>query len=295
MSKSIVVKPRRFTDILREYWTLFSHNTLGLAGLAILVIFILIAIIADYIAPFGEWELGVCKPFETPSEFHLFGCDELGRDLFSLFLYGTRVSLIIGVAAAFLSTVIGGVIGIVSGYFGGIVDTVLMRITEAFLSIPSLVLMIIFAAFLGPSFINIIIVISILTWPPIARIIRSQVLAIKELPYVEAARAIGASDKRIMFSHLLPNVAPVLFANMILQISNAIIAEAALSFLGLGDPHHTSWGMILHYAFASGAVAAGYWWYIIPPGLGILMLVLAFALVGYALDEIVNPRLRKTV
>ena len=278
---------------LHEFWRMFSKNRLGMIGLIILLAFIIMAITADYLAVQGEWEMNVCKPFEPPSEFHPFGCDELGRDLYSLFLYGSRISLIVGVSAALLSTIIGGFVGIVSGYFGKVIDAVLMRITDAFLAIPSIVLMIIFAALLGPSFINIIIVIAVLSWPPIARIVRSQVLSIKELPYIDAAIAAGASNSRIMFRHILPNILPILFANMVLQISNAIIAEAALSFLGLGDPHHTSWGMILHYAFVTGAVAAGYWWYVIPPGIGILLLVLAFTLVGYALDEIVNPKLRQ--
>jgi len=271
----------------------YRRNKFGLVGLIILLIFVFIAVLADYIAPYGEWELGVTLPFSPPSSQHIFGADELGRDLYSLFIYGTRISLIVGVSAAFLSAIIGGVVGLVSGYVGGWVDDLLMRVTEAFLAIPAIVLMIIFAAILGPSFINIIIVIAIVSWAPIARVIRSQVLVVKELPYIEAAKAMGAGSSRIMFKHVLPNVTPLLFANMVLQVSNAILAEAALSFLGLGDPHHTSWGMILHYAEGSGALAAGYWWYVLPPGIGILLLVLSFVFIGYALDEIVNPRLRR--
>ncbi len=278
---------------LSEFWTIYKTNTFGMIGLFMLMIFVLLAVLADFIAPYGEWEMLVGRPFEPPSIRHLFGTDELGRDVFSLVIYGTRVSLVIGITAALLSTIIGGVVGLIAGYFGGIVDDVLMRITEAFLVVPAIVLMIILAAILGPSFINMIIVIAIVTWSPIARVIRSQVLVVKELPYVEAAKAVGCSDFYIIFKHILPNVTPLLFANMILQVSNAILAEAALSFLGLGDPHHTSWGMILHYAHGSGALAAGYWWYVLPPGICILLLVLAFVFIGYALDEIVNPRLRR--
>lgn len=278
---------------LREFWLIYRENRFGVAGLAMLTVFVVIAVAADYIAPYGEWELGVGPPFSPPSSEHLFGTDELGRDLYSLFVYGTRVSLLVGVLAAALSAAIGGLVGLVSGYVGGWVDDLLMRVTEAFLSIPAIVLMIIFAAILGPSFTNIIIVIGVVSWAPIARVMRSQVLVVKELPYVEASKAVGAGRLRIMFRHVLPNVTPLLFANMVLQVSNAVLAEAALSFLGLGDPHHTSWGMILHYAEVSGALAAGYWWYVIPPGIGILLLVLSFVLIGYALDEIVNPRLRR--
>jgi len=284
---------RTLREKLGEFWSVYKTNTFGMIGLFMLLVFVVLALFAEFIAPYGEWELLTGKAFEPPSLRHLFGTDELGRDIFSLVIYGTRVSLIIGITAALLSTIIGGLVGLVAGYFGGAVDDILMRITDAFLVIPAIVLMIILAAILGPSFTNMILVIAVVTWPPIARVIRSQVLVVKELPYVEAARAVGCSDFYIMFKHILPNVTPLLFANMILQVSNAVLSEAALSFLGLGDPHHTSWGMILHYAHGSGAIAAGYWWYVLPPGICILLLVLAFVFVGYALDEIVNPRLRK--
>ena len=275
------------------FWNVYKRNKFGVVGLIMLIIFVGIAVTADYIAPYGEWQRGVAPPFSPPSPKHIFGADELGRDLYSLFIFGARISLIVGVAAAFLSAIIGGAVGIISGYMGGWIDDFLMRVVDAFLTIPALVLMIIFAAILGPSFINIIITIAVVSWAPIARIIRSQVLVVKELVYVEAAKAVGAGKIRIMFRHILPAILPLLFANMILQISNAILSEAALSFLGLGDPHHTSWGMILHYADGSGAIAAGYWWYVIPPGIGILLLVLSFVFIGYALDEIINPRLRR--
>ena len=275
-------------------WYDFRRSSFGTLGFSLLLFFIVIALIAEYLAPYGEWERLVGKPFEPPSSEHIFGTDELGRDLFSLVIYGTRISLIVGITAALLSSIIGGFVGIVSGYIGGKIDDVLMRITDAFLVMPGIVLMIILAAILGPSFINIIIVIAIVTWPPIARIIRSQTLAVKEYTYVEAARAVGGGSFHIMFKHVLPNVMPLIFTNMILQVSNAILAEAALSFLGLGDPHHTSWGMILHYAEVSGALAAGMWWYIIPPGICILMLALSFVFIGYALDEILNPRLKRS-
>lgn len=275
-----------------DFWSLYRRNKFGMVGLVILLFFVFLAVAADYIAPYGQWQTNVAPPFSPPSRQHLLGADEMGRDLFSLFIYGSRVSLIIGITAALLSTFIGGLVGLISGYMGGWVDDLLMRVTEAFLAIPAIVLMIIFAAILGPSFTNIIMVIAIVSWAPIARIIRSQVLVVKELPYVEAARSVGAGSGRLMFKHIFPNVTPLLFANMILQISGAILAEAALSFLGLGDPHHTSWGMLLHYAYDNGALAAGYWWYVVPPGVGILLLVLSFVFIGYALDEIVNPRLR---
>jgi len=278
---------------VRGFWLLYRSNKFGMIGLAILLVFIFISLFAPLIAPYGEWEYAVAPPFSPPSPEHLFGTDELGRDLFSLVVYGTRISLLIGFFAALLSAFMGGFIGIFSGYYGGIIDDILMRITDAFLVIPSIVLMIVLAAMLGTSINNIIIVIAITTWPGTARLVRSQVLSLKERPFVEFAKAVGAGDARIMFSHIFPNVLPLIFANMILGISGAILSEAGLSFLGLGDPHHTSWGLILHYASGHGAIAGGLWWYVVPPGICILLLVLAFIFIGYAMDEILNPKLRK--
>jgi len=266
---------------------------MGMIGLIIVTFFAAIAILAPYISPYGEWEYLTGPPFSPPSKEHLLGTDELGRDIFSLVIYGTRISLLVGVTAALFSTVIGTVIGLISGYYGGPVDHILMRITDAFLILPSLVLMIILAALLGPGMGNIILVISITTWPTTARIIRSQVLSLKERAFVESSRAIGSGDIYILFHHILPNVVPLMFANMVLMVSAAIISEAGLSFLGLGDPHHTSWGMILHYASEHGAIAGGMWWYIIPPGICLLLLVVGFVFIGHSMDEILNPRLRR--
>jgi len=139
----------------------------------------------------------------------------------------------------------------------------------------------------------VILVISILSWPPVTRVIRSQVIVLRELPYIEAAKAVGAGSVRIMFRHILPSTTPLILANMVLQVSNSILAEASLSFLGLGDPRIPSWGNMLRFAFRMGAISAGYWWYIVPPGVGILLSVLALTLIGFALDEITNPRLRQ--
>ena len=279
---------------VKSTWHDFRKNKLGILGLVILLFFITIALLADNLAPYGEWELRTGRPFERPSSRHPLGTDELGRDILSLVIYGTRISLLVGMVAALFSAGIGGIIGLCSGYFGGLVDDVLMRVTDSLLVIPTIVLTIIMAALLGPNIFNIILVIVLVSWPPIARIIRSQVLSIKEQAYVEAAHAIGCSSTRILFRHILPNALPMLIVNMVFQVSSAILAEAALSFLGLGDPHHTSWGMLLHYAWSSGALAAGSWWYVVPPGLCILALVIAFAFIGYALDEVLNPRLRRT-
>jgi peptide/nickel transport system permease protein len=228
-----------------------------------------------------------------PNGKHWLGTNEVGQDLFSLNIYGARISLIVGFLAAGVAITIGVIVGLVSGYFGGWIDEILMRITDFFLVVPALVLMIIVAALLGPSLINVIIVIGVLSWSSTARIVRSMVLSIKEWPFVEAARAVGGGDFYIIFRHILPNTMPVVYANAALAISNAIFSQAALVFLGVGNVSDISWGSILHYAFASGALSIGAWWYFVPPGLFILLLIYGFILIGYSLEEILNPRLRR--
>jgi len=225
--------------------------------------------------------------------FGLMGTSDRGADLFSQFVWGTRVSLIVGILATFLAVVVGVVVGLVSGYFGGILDEVLMRIVDFILIIPGLPLMLALAAVLRPSFWNIIIVIAVLGWAGTARLIRSQVLAERAKAYVEAAKASGASDLYIIFRHILPNVTPLLFAQVATGVSGAILSEAGLSFLGLGDPYAVSWGRMLQDAELSGAFARGAWWAVIFPGLGIALLSISFVFVGYALDQILNPRLKE--
>jgi peptide/nickel transport system permease protein len=207
-------------------------------------------------------------------------------------MYGGRISLLIGFLAAFTSGGFGTIIGLTAGYFGGWKEDVLMRITDIVLVIPRLPLMLVLSALLGTSFWNIIFVISITTWTGTARIVRAQVLTLKERAFIESSKAIGASDLRIIGVHLLPNVFPLILAQMVLGIGGAILQESALSFLGLGDPLSISWGMILHWAFSAGALSSNYWWFIIPPGICITLVALGFTFVGYALDQIVNPRIR---
>ncbi len=278
---------------LKDFAEVYRESKLGMAGLGILLVFVFMAIAAPILAPHHPGELWLGPPLHAPMEGFPLGTDELGRDILSLLIYGTHVSLVVGILGAFLSVIIGSLVGLIAGYYGGIIDTILMRITDLFLILPGLPLMIVLAALLGPSMWNIIFVIAIVSWPSVARVVRSQVLELKERPFIEASRVANASDFRIIFHHIAPNVAPVVFATAVLGIANAILSEAGLSFLGLGDPSHISWGMMLHYANEYGALVIGAWWYLLPPGICIILLVLAFVFIGYALDEIVNPRLRR--
>ncbi|MHA1768835.1 MAG: ABC transporter permease [Candidatus Thorarchaeota archaeon] len=225
--------------------------------------------------------------------FGIMGTTNWGADAYSQLIYGSRISLTIGILATGLSTGVGVLVGMVAGYFGGKVDEVLMRIVDFLLVIPGLPLMMVLAAFLGASIQNIIIVIAILGWTGTSRLIRSQVLAEKNKAYVESARAIGASDTYIMFRHILPNVTPILFANITLGVVGAILSEAGLSFLGLTDPEDPSWGRMLADARTGGAFSTGAWWVVLFPGLMITILSLAFTFVGHTLDQVLNPRLRE--
>jgi len=231
--------------------------------------------------------------FASGDYFGVMGTTNQGADAYSQLIYGSRISLIIGVLATGLSTFVGVVVGLVAGYFGGKTDEVLMRIVDFLLVIPGLPLMMVLAVFLGASTENIIIVIAILGWTSTSRLIRSQVLAEKNKAYVESAKAIGASDTYIMFRHILPNVTPILFANITLGVVGAILSEAGLSFLGLTDPEEASWGRMLADANSGGAFIQGAWWVVLFPGLMITLLSLSFTFVGHTLDQVLNPRLRE--
>ncbi|KUO51318.1 MAG: ABC transporter permease [Desulfitibacter sp. BRH_c19] len=262
-------------------------------GLIILIIFGILALFGPFMFEYTGKVEELDKILLAPTWQHPLGTDDMGKDVLAGVVNGARVSMLVGVAATFMSMVIGAVVGIFSGYYGRTIDVMLMRFTDVFLVIPWLPLMLVLAALLGPSLWTIIFVIGITSWAGTARIIRSQTLSVKERPYVERARAIGSGDLHIMSNHILPNVFPLIFANTVLVAAIAIISETTLSFLGMGDATHISWGMMLHYAFETGATTLGAWWWIIPPGLCVVLVVLSFTFVGYALDEVFNPRLRR--
>jgi peptide/nickel transport system permease protein len=269
---------------------------MGMAGLTILLVFVLVAILAPVIATREALD-PTCEcvgpPLQPPSLEFPFGTDSLGRSVMALTIWGARISLLVGLFATLISVLIGSVVGIVAGYFGRWTETLLMRLTDWFLVIPFLPLAIVLASLLGRSLVIIIFVIGITSWPSTARIVRAQVLSVKTRPYVERARALGATNWHLTTRHILPNVGPIIFANTVLLVAIAILSETTLSFLGLGDPLSISWGTILEAAFNEGAATAGNWWWLVPPGVAIVLVVLAFTMCGYALDEILNPRLRR--
>ena len=228
-----------------------------------------------------------------PSCSHLLGTTESGSDVLSQLLVGARTSIVVGFAAAAISAFLGSLVGLTSGYFGGWVDRILDPLENWFLVIPTLPLMIVLARLLSPSLVVLIVVIGLTSWAGTGRIVRAQVLTLRERAFVERAKALGASDPYIIKTHILPNTLPLIFANTVLIVAVAILSEAALSFLGLGDPNRISWGSMLENAFESGAPSAEAWWYVIPPGLCITMLVLSVAMIGYLFEEYVNPRLRE--
>jgi len=266
-------------------------NRKGLIGLILLSISLIMAIAPNLLAPYDPHKI-VDKPFLPPSLKHLLGTNDVGQDIFSELVYGARISLLVGVSAALSSVFVGAIIGLVAGYYGGFVDEFFSVITDTMLLLPPLPFMILMAAFMGQGYQNIVLAITIFTWPGIARIVRSQVISLKNLAFVEAAKALGASSIRIMFRHILPQIYPLLVAFVVLRTGGAIITEAALSFLGLGDPTQKSWGAMIYWAMNSGAISSGRWWWILAPGLMITVTVEAFTLIGYAIEEYVNPRLR---
>jgi len=294
MKKHITFKGTTgFTVRVKRTWLEFRRNRIGILGLFISLFFVFVALFAPLIAPYSPADIYVGTPLSPPSKEFPLGTDELGRCILSLIIYGSRISLLVGVIAALINISIGTIIGLICGYYRNILSDALMRVTDAFIMMPSLALMVVLAAILGPNIYTIILAIGITTWPTTARTVMSQVLSIKERAYVEAVRAAGGSDSYIIFHCILLNVLPIVFTNMILSIATAVLYEAGLSFLGLGDPTRISWGIILYYANTSGAIISGAWWYVIPPGICIILLVVAFTFVSHGLDEILNPRLRR--
>ena len=279
---------------IRRFWQAYRKSKMGVAGLSILILFIGVAVFAPVLASRDGLDVTkVTAPaLAPPSLAYPLGTDDLGRSVLTLVIWGSRISLLVGLLAALVSMVVGSALGIIAGYRGGLVDMALMRFTDWFLVIPWLALAIVLAAVLGQSLIIIIMVIGLTSWPWTARLVRSQTLSIRERPYIERARGLGASGFKLVGKHVLPNVLPVILAQTILSIALAILSESTLSFIGLGDPLRPSWGAVLSNANEAGAPTLGAYWWISAPGVCIVLVVLAFTMCGTALDEILNPRLR---
>lgn len=278
---------------LQGFWNSYRRNSMGVVGLAMLIVVVVVAVFAPVISPYdpkSTASVTINDLYAAPSAAHWLGTDDAGKDVLTNLIYGTRVSLIVGFFASFISVVIGGMIGIVSGFYGGWVDNVLMRFTDIMLVIPDLPLAVVIVALTRPQLSNIIVVIGILGWTGAARLIRSQTLAVKERKFVLRARAVGAGNWYIIRRHIFPLVLPLIVVNSVLVISLAILEESTLSFIGLGDPTALSWGQMLNYAFGRGAMSAGAWWALVSPGLGIVWVVASLALIGQGLEQVLNPR-----
>jgi peptide/nickel transport system permease protein len=270
----------------------FLRNRFALLGAVVLVVIVVTAVFAPALTQYSPVQAAFGDIRKAPSAAHWFGTDELGRDVFSRVLYSARVSLTASMASVLLALVLGGGLGLISGYFRGVVDELIMRVMDALLSLPFLVLAIALAAILGPSLQNAMLAIGIVSAPAFARIIRGEILAQREREYVSAAIAIGASDARVLFKYLVPNISGALIVQISLSVANAILAESSLSFLGLGiQPPTASWGAMLNAARPYLTDAP---WMTAFPGLAIFLACLAFNLIGDGLREALDPQSRKS-
>ena len=293
LSARAVRRIRRRAAVGR-FWAAFRRERGGMVGLAILGVFVLLALTAPLL--FSADSLKVTQAtgavLAPPTAGFPLGTDESGRSVLALVVWGSRVSLLVGIAATVISMAIGTLVGISSGHFGGVSGSVLERLTDWFLVIPFLPLAIVLSTVLGSSLLNVIVVIGVTSWPGTARLVRAQTLSVGARPYLERARVLGGGHWHQMSRHVLPNVMPLVLANTTLTVAIAILSETTLSFLGLGDPFRVSWGSMLDSAFSAGAISVGAWWYLLPPGLCVVAVVLAFTLVGRALENVLDPRER---
>lgn len=292
---------RRFFENLKhsavEQAAIFGQSRMAVAGLAIIVFYILIALTAPYIVPYEPYERlyaadGTWASLEPPSLAHPLGTTEAAHDVLTQMLLGARIAMFVGLLGAFMVAVIGTTVGVVAGYYGGWIDEVVMRVVDVLYGLPFIPFVIVLVTVLGASVWNIILGIALLYWLSTARVIRSEVLTVRERPYVEAARAAGASDFRIMAVHILPNVIPLAALYAAIAVGYSIVAQASIAFLGFGDPTVPSWGVMLQRAFVTQAFGTAWWW-VFPPGLSITLVVTGAYLVGRGYEEVVNPQLQE--
>jgi peptide/nickel transport system permease protein len=283
----------------RDGWAIYKQSLLGKIGLTLLVMFALMALLSfvpPWLDPMYDPMIGVDPEISRstgPSTKHWLGTDFMGRDLLSQLLAGARVAFMVGVSAAFMSIFLGTAIGMTAGYMGRYVDTLLMRMADMIMVMPTLLVVLILAALFGQLNIwAIVLIIALFRWPGVSRVIRAQTLSLKHRPFIEAAKVAGASHFRIIFRHIMPNVLPLSFLYMTFRVTSAIIIEAALAFLGFGDPGTVSWGMMLQWVWKTGHMFKAPYW-LLPPGICISLITLSFYMLGRAMDEVLDPRLRK--
>ena len=280
---------------LRRFSREFAARPAALAGLAILVALTVLALTAPLFIHASDLDVinAPGQPLSPPSARFPLGTDYAGRSILTLLIWGTRPSLAIGVLATALTMILGSTIGLLAGHYGGVVSRPLMALTDWFIALPVLPLAIALAAVLGQGDASITIAIAVTTWPGTARLIRAQTLAVEARPFIERAKALGARDSQLVLRQVLPNVAPFILVQGTLTVSGAIITEVTLEFLGLGNPTEVSWGGMINQAFFQGAVTRGAWWYILPPGIAIVIVALAFTMIGRSVENILNPRLAR--
>lgn len=275
---------------------LFKGERMAQVGFGILGFFTLVAIFAPLIAPYPPGQTnrgddGSVLRIEGPMDGHMLGTTQYGQDLFSQLVWSARTSLFVGFFAAVIAVFVGMNVALISAYYGGTVDSVLMRITDIAYGLPFLPFVLVLVFIFQPSLINLVFAIAILLWRDTARVVRSEVLSQKERPYVEAAKTVGASDVRIMYRHILPNVVPLVVLYLAFAVAYAIIFEASVAFLGFSDPAIFSWGQMMFMAYTTGAMSYAWWW-VLPPGLAIMLTVMAVFFIGRSIEKVANPELR---
>lgn len=289
----------RSLGLFLEGWSIFKESLLGKIGLTLLIIFALMALcsfIPPMIDPIYNPMTGVDPEISCstgPCMRHWLGTDFMGRDILSQLLAGARVAFMVGVSAAFMAIFLGTAIGMIAGYMGRFMDTLLMRLADMIMVMPTLLVVLILSSLFGQLNIwTIVLIIALFRWPGVSRVIRAQTLSLKQRPFIEAAKVAGASHFRIIFRHIMPNVLPLSFLFMTFRVTSAIITEAALAFLGFGDPGTVSWGMMLQWVWKTGHMFKAPYW-LLPPGICISLITLSFYMLGRAMDEVLDPRLRK--
>lgn len=283
-------KQRKKTSMLTDVWKRLKKNKLAMVGLVIIALLILTAIFADVIAPYPYDKQELKAALQAPSKVHIFGTDEFGRDIFSRIVYGSRISLEVGFIAVGISVVVGGFLGAIAGYYGNIIDNVIMRFVDILLSIPQILLAISIVAALGPGLINLMIAVGISSIPGYARIVRASVLSIKDQEFVEAAKAAGSSDIRIIFKHIIPNCLAPIIVQATLGVATAILTAAGLSFIGLGiQPPTPEWGSMLS---GGRGYIRDYAYMTLFPGLAIMITILGLNILGDGLRDALDPKLK---